>query len=96
MEQVNATIQQQQQQIQQTQEQLQQALAALNQLQTERQQDLGRISELRDQVASKPKRATVDTKGVGKPNNYDGQDKNKFPLFAFKFMNYVEALYPGS
>ena len=41
-------------------------------------------------------KSSVDKKGVGKPHNFDGVDKGKFPLFAFKFMNYIEALYSGS
>eukprot|EP00930_Biecheleria_cincta_P085141 TRINITY_DN74552_c0_g1_i1.p1 TRINITY_DN74552_c0_g1~~TRINITY_DN74552_c0_g1_i1.p1 ORF type:complete len:143 (+),score=25.29 TRINITY_DN74552_c0_g1_i1:147-575(+) len=95
MKQLQATLQMQQARIQATQDQLQQALDALNRLQNERQQDFGRMAELRDQLAGKS-RSSVDTKGVGKPNSFDGSDGKKFPLFAFKFMNYIEALYPGS
>ena len=69
-----------------------------------RQQDVGRIQELRDQAAvanaaaaaaaGMPQRAEgmFDTKGLNKPAVFDSSSNKSFPLWAFKFSNYFASI----
>ena len=71
-----------------------------------RQQDLGRIQELRDQAATanataaaamatgRPPRSDgmFDTKGLNKPAVFDSASTKSFPLWSFKFCNYFASI----
>ena len=72
-------------------------------MQGQRQQDLGRIQELRDQAAAAVAAATggtrprddrmFDSKGLNKPAVFDSSAAKSFPLWSFKFANYFASIH---
>ena len=68
-----------------------------------RQQDVGRMQELRDQAAAATAAATTgrgprtegmfDTKGLNKPVVFDSASTKSFPLWSFKFSNYFAGIH---
>ena len=92
------------------QEQMSQTAAAISQQQTmlaevqrdrerERVEYLQKVTELQSQLlesrSAKPQRVTfVDTKGIGKPATFNGDNKN-FGQWSFKLGNFLEGVVSG-